>query len=76
MSSSMDHPKMSSAGFPLFSIIMPVYNKKPYIKDTIASVHAQTCTSFEVVMIGGASTDETDAICCGFASTDPGKHGV
>lgn len=33
---------------PLFSIIMPVYNKGPYIRDTIASVLAQTFSSYEV----------------------------
>ena len=56
---------------PLFSVIMPVYNKEPYIRDTIASVRAQTFSSYEVVMIGGVSSDNTDVICQEFVDKDP-----
>ena len=58
---------------PFFSIIMPVYNKEPYIRDTIASVLAQTYSSYEVVMIGGVSSDGTDQICQEFATAEPNR---
>ena len=56
---------------PLFSIIMPVYNKEPYIRDTIASLLAQSYPSYEVLMIGGVSSDKTDEICRELAAADP-----
>lgn len=73
MSSSVyDEVEWSSTkAAPLFSVIMPVYNKEPYIRDTIASVLAQTFSSYEVVMIGGVSSDKTDEICQEFAAAEP-----
>lgn len=56
---------------PQFSIIMPVYNKEPYIKDTISSIRNQTYSSYEVIMIGGGSTDDTDKICQEYAAKNP-----
>lgn len=54
---------------PLFSVIMPVYNKEPYIRDTIASVLAQTCTSFEVVddrrRVNGQEGRNLPGVCFG-----------
>ncbi len=72
MSSSVyDEVEWSSTkAAPLFSVIMPVYNKEPYIRDTITSVLAQTFSSYEVVMIGGVSSDKTDEICQEFAAAD------
>ncbi|MDR0980509.1 MAG: glycosyltransferase family 2 protein [Methanocalculaceae archaeon] len=52
---------------------MPVYNKEPYIRDTIASILAQTFSSYEVVMIGGVSSDNTDVICREFVEKDPDR---
>lgn len=56
---------------PFFSIIMPVYNKAPYIRDTISSILNQTYSSYEIIMIGGASTDDTDIICQEYAAENP-----
>lgn len=56
---------------PFFSIIMPVYNKAPYIRDTISSILNQTYSSYEIIMIGGASTDDTDIICQEYATENP-----
>lgn len=63
--------RLSMETVPLFSVIMPVYNKEPYIRDTIASVLEQTFFSYEVVMIGGVSSDNTDVICRAFAAAEP-----
>lgn len=70
-SESVKVERLSTETAPLFSVIMPVYNKEPYIRDTIASVLVQTCSSYEVVMIGGVSSDNTDGICREFAETEP-----
>ena len=70
-SQSVEVERLSTETAPLFSVIMPVYNKEPYIRDTIASVRAQTFSSYEVVMIGGVSSDGTDGICREVAAADP-----
>ncbi|MCZ0862468.1 glycosyltransferase family 2 protein [Methanocorpusculum vombati] len=72
-SKSVTVERLSTETAPLFSVIMPVYNKEPYIRDTIASVLAQTCSSYEVVMIGGVSSDNTDGICREFAAAEPAR---
>lgn len=44
------------------SIIMPVYNGGKTIRLTLESIVKQTCRDFELLIIDGASTDDTDAI--------------
>lgn len=56
---------------PIISIIMPVYNKASYIEDTISSILNQTYSSYEVIMVGGASTDDSDVICQKYANANP-----
>lgn len=44
---------------PSFSVIIPVYNAGAYIEQSLASVFAQTCSDFEVIVIDDGSTDDT-----------------
>lgn len=43
--------------FPLFSIIIPLYNKASYIKDALWSVKHQTLEDYEVIVVDDGSTD-------------------
>ena len=41
----------------LVTIIVPVYNREKYIKETIDSILKQTYTNYEVIFIDDCSTD-------------------
>lgn len=47
---------------PFFSIVMPLYNKENYVKETIDTVKNQTFQNFELVIINDGSTDKSSTI--------------
>jgi len=55
---------------PRVSIGMPVYNGEKFIRDALDSLLAQTFTDFELIISDNASTDDTEAICRGYAAKD------
>ena len=53
------------------SIIIPVYNAEKYIRDTVASVQAQTYTNWEIWMIEDSSEDNSRQVIEELAAKDP-----
>lgn len=48
---------------PKFSIIVPLYNKAPYVRKALESIFAQTFTVYELIIVDDGSTDNSAAIC-------------
>lgn len=56
---------------PVVSVIMPVYNARPYIAAAVRSVLDQTFADFELIIIDDGSTDGTADILRRLAAADP-----
>ena len=55
---------------PFFSIIIPVYNVAPYLRECLDSVMAQTFTDWEAICVDDGSTDGSGAILDEYAAKD------
>ena len=42
-----------------FSVIVPLYNKAPYVKKALSSVLCQTFTDYELIVVNDGSTDDS-----------------
>ncbi len=61
----------NSSGHPTVSVVMPVYNGAPYLRETIESVLGQTYTDFEFVIVDDGSKDGSWEILSTYAARDP-----
>jgi len=55
----------------VISVVVPIYNVEPYLRDCLRSIAAQTVSDLEVVMVDDGSTDGSAAIAREFVANDP-----
>lgn len=55
---------------PLVSVIMPVYNVEKYVEKCLESVCGQSYEKIEIIVVDDGSTDESGALCDGWAKKD------
>lgn len=51
-----------AADIPVISIVIPLYNAARWVLETLQSVHAQTFTQWEIVVVDDGSTDDGPAL--------------
>lgn len=56
--------------FPLVSVIIPVYNVAPYLREALDSVVHQTYSNQEILIVDDGSTDGSGEICEEYRSDD------
>lgn len=56
-------------GQPHFSVIIPVYNRASVLGTAIASVLAQTCQDFEIVIVDDGSRDDPTPVVAAFGDS-------
>ena len=52
------------------SVIIPIYNVKPYLKQCIDSVVAQTYYDIQIILVDDGSTDGSSGICDEYSKRD------
>ena len=55
---------------PKVSVIIPVYNTQPWLKECLDSVLRQTMADFEVICVDDGSTDQSGAVLQEYAAKD------
>lgn len=56
--------------YPIFNVIVPVYNAEKYIGRTIESVLCQTYPNINLILVDDGSTDKSGSICDEYAERD------
>ena len=62
---------MNSDTYPLVSVVTPVYNGEPYLRECVESVLAQTYPNWDYTIVNNCSEDRTRAIADEYAARDP-----
>ena len=55
-----------SSSEPIVSVVLPVYNGKSYLRESIESVLAQTLVDLELIVVDDGSTDESGEVAACF----------
>lgn len=56
---------------PLVSVIVPIYNAAPFLKDTLDSIIASTYRPIEIVMVDDGSQDKSLSIAQDYCANYP-----
>jgi glycosyltransferase involved in cell wall biosynthesis len=51
-----------AANEPMFTVVLPTYNRAAVVMDAVLSVLSQTYTDFELIIVDDQSTDDTKAV--------------
>jgi len=65
------NPTTRDQGVPKISVVMAVYNKAPYLRESVESVLRQDLGEFELICVDVASTDNSLEILKEYAAKDP-----
>ena len=66
----LGNEKNSENGAPLVSVIVPVYNVRPYLEEAVNSVIHQTYANLEIILVDDGSKDGSGEICDRYAKSD------
>ncbi len=67
----MSAPGSTSQAAPRFSVVVPVYNVRDYLRECLDSILAQSFRDLEVIAVDDASPDDSGAILAAVAAGDP-----
>ena len=60
----------------LIHVIIPVYNAKPFLQATVASVLNQPCKDIDIVLVDDGSTDGSSILCDEIAGKESRVHAI
>ncbi len=55
---------------PLVSVIVPVYNVEPYLRECLDSIVNQSYNNLEIILVDDGSTDDSGRICDDYSTSD------
>jgi glycosyltransferase involved in cell wall biosynthesis len=69
-SAQQARPSLTVPAEPLISVVMPVYNAKAYLADSVASIQAQSHSRWELVIVDDGSRDGSAGVASQQAAHD------